>query len=277
MPSRPEPDHAMRLGGRTAVVVGAGTIGPGWSNGKACAAQYARDGAVVACVDFVAARAEETVARIRDEGGDAFPLCADATDAAAMAAVVEQVVSRTGRLDIMHNNVGVGFSIGAPDAIAPDAWDREIAQNLTSAYLGIRYAVPAMRAAGGGVVINTSSLLAVRFLKQPNVGYSVGKAGVEALTRACAAAYGRDGIRVNCLRIGFAETPLIEKGLEARQLSPEAREIELAKSRAKVPLRQEHTSPFDVAQTAAFLASDDARHITGVILNVDGGLEAAPL
>lgn len=259
------------------MVVGAGAIGPGWSNGKACASQYARDGAIVACVDFIAARAEEAATQIRDDGGQAFALCADATDADAMAATVEQVVARTGRLDIMHNNVGVGFSIGAPDEIAPEAWNREIAQNLTSAYLGIRCAVPVMRASGGGVVINISSLLSVRFLKRPNVGYSVGKAGVEALTRACAAAYGRDNIRVNCLRIGFAETPLIDRGLEARRLDAEAREVELAKSRAKVPLRGEHTSPFDVARAAAFLASDEARHITGVILNVDGGLETAPL
>jgi NAD(P)-dependent dehydrogenase (short-subunit alcohol dehydrogenase family) len=134
-----------------------------------------------------------------------------------------------------------------------------------------------MRRAGGGVIINISSLLAVRFLKMPSVGYSAAKAGVEAMTRACAAAYGRDNIRVNCIRIGFAETPLVELGLAARGLTGERREQEMAKSRAKVPLRGEHTNPFDVGATAVFLASDEARHITGVVLSVDGGLECSPV
>lgn len=267
----------MRLAGKTVVVMGAGSIAPGWSNGKACAAGYAREGATVACVDFVGERAEQAAEEIAGEGGAAFAIQGDATREDDMSRIVEAVLARTGRLDVMHNNVGVGFSIGAPDRIAPEAWDREIAQNLTSAYLGVRVAAPVMRQAGGGVIINISSLLAVRFLKQPNVGYSVGKAAVEALTRSCAAAYARDNIRVNCLRVGFSETPLLDWGMEARKLSPQQQTEEMARSRAKVPLRQEHASPFDIADAAVFLASEEARHITGAILNIDGGLEVAPL
>ncbi len=267
----------MRLSGKTVVVMGAGSITPGWSNGKACAAQYAREGATVACIDFVQARAEQAAEEIVKGGGDAFALQGDATSEADVRRIIETTMARTGRLDVMHNNVGVGFSIGTPDEITPEAWDREIAQNLTSAYLGVRVAAPRMREAGGGVITNISSLLAARFLRRPNVGYSVGKAAVEALTRSCAAAYGRDNIRVNCLRVGFSETPLIDLGMQARKLSAEQRAAEMARSRAKVPLRGEHGSPFDVANAAVFLASEDARHITGAILSIDGGLDVAPL
>lgn len=266
-----------RLNAKVAVVVGAGSIAPGWSNGKACAVSYAREGAAVVCADYVLERAEAAARIICEEGGRAIALRADATREADVQSLVERALSEFGRIDIMHNNVGVGGSFGAPDQIVPDAWDREIAQNLTTAYLGIRCVVPAMREQGGGVIINISSLLAVRFLRRPNVGYAAAKAGVEAMTRACAAAYGRDNIRVNCIRIGFSETPLVMSGVEARGLSEEMKQAELDKSRAKVPLRGEHGDPFDIASAAVFLASDEAKHITGAILNVDGGLEAAPI
>jgi NAD(P)-dependent dehydrogenase (short-subunit alcohol dehydrogenase family) len=264
-----------RLTDRIVIVVGAGSMGDGWGNGKASAVSYARDGATVVCADYHLARAEETVGLITAEGGTAIAVQADATDEASVQAVVDAAVERFGRLDVMHNNVGVGGTSGLPDQIAPAAWAREIDQNLTSAYLGIRCAVPALRANGGGSILNISSLLAVRFLRRPTSGYTAGKAAVEALTRSCAAGYGRDNIRVNCIRIGFSETPLVLSGL--RRLPDEVREREMAKSRAKVPLRGEHTDPFDIAAAAVFLASDEAKHITGTILDVDGGLSAAPI
>jgi NAD(P)-dependent dehydrogenase (short-subunit alcohol dehydrogenase family) len=264
-----------RLAGRIVIVVGAGSIGEGWGNGKASAVAYARAGASVVCADYHLARAAETVGLIEAEGGTAVAVQADATDEGSLQAVVDGAVERFGRLDVMHNNVGVGGTSGLPDQIPPEAWAREIDQNLTSAYLGIRCAVPALRAAGGGSILNISSLLAVRFLRRPTSGYTAGKAAVEALTRACAAGYGRDDIRVNCIRIGFSETPLVMSGV--RHLPDEAREREMGRSRAKVPLRGEHGDPFDVANAAVFLASDDARYISGTILDVDGALNAAPI
>jgi NAD(P)-dependent dehydrogenase (short-subunit alcohol dehydrogenase family) len=257
--------------------MGAGSIAEGWSNGKAAAFTYAREGAQVLCVDAVAERAEETAHCIEKAGGRAIAVTADATREEDVARAIATAKEVFGGLDVLHNNVGYGGSTGTPDEIPLDEWEREITLNLTSAYLGVRHAAPLMRERGSGSIINISSLLSVRFLKSPNVGYAAAKAGVEAMTRACAAAYGRDNIRVNCIRIGFSETPLVRHSLDQWGISEERKITEMSKSRAKVPLRGEHTDPFDVAKAAVFLASDDAKHITGVILNVDGGLECAPI
>lgn len=261
---------------RTVVLVGAGAIASGWGNGRACAVTYAERGAAVICVDYVLARAEETAHLISEGGGKAIALRADATVEDDLRAVVAAALSETGGLDVMHNNVGVGGSVGTPDQITLEEFNREIAQNLTTAFLGTRVAAPAMKERGG-VILNTSSLLAVRFLSRPTVAYGSVKAGVEALTRSCAAAYGRDNIRVNCLRIGFSETPLALHYFDANGLVGEERERGLDTTRRKVPLRQKHGSAFDVARAAAFLASDEARHLSGVILNIDGASECAPI
>lgn len=266
-----------KLADRTVLLVGAGSIAPGWSNGRACAVAYARAGAAVVCADFNLESAQETASLIEAEGGTALAVHADATSEADVQAAVEAAVSRFGRLDVLHNNVGVGGSSGGLEETPPEAWHRELTQNLTTAYLGMRCAVPVMREQGGGAITNTSSLLAVRFLRSPNIAYSSAKAAVEALSRASAVAYGGDNIRVNCIRIGFSETPLIAVGLERSGLSQEKQDVAMAKSRGKVPLRGEHTDPADIANVAVFLASDEARHVTGVILNVDGGLECAPV
>jgi len=265
------------LEGRVIVVIGAGAVGDGWSNGKACAVGYARAGGAVVCADFVRERAEETASLITQEGGRALAVQVDATSEAGMMEVMGTARDAFGSLDVVHNNVGVNGAWGTPDEITPAAWDQEVALNLTTTYLGIRCAAPIMIPQGGGAIVNVSSLAAVRFLRRPNVAYTASKAAVEALTRSCATAYGPINIRVNCIRIGFSETPLMRGLIEGRGLSAEQMEEQMARSRRKVPLRAEHTGPFDVAAAAVFLASDQARHVTGVILNVDGGLECAPV
>lgn len=267
----------MRLQGLSTVVMGAGSVAEGWSNGKACAVSYAREGAAVTCVDIRFERAQATAEAIIAEGGRAIAVQADATREVDVAAAIAAARAAFGGPDILHNNVGYGGVEGTPEQIAPADWQREIDINLASAYLGIRCAAPLMRAAGGGAIINISSLLAVRPLRAPNVVYAAAKAGVEALTRSCATAYGRDNIRVNCIRIGFSETALVWRSLKARGIAEDQQEAAMQRSRGKVPLRGEHTDPFDVAAAAVFLASHEAKHITGVILNVDGGLEGAPV
>lgn len=265
------------LDGTAVVVFGAGSIGDGWGNGRACAYAYAQEGAAVMCVDAHTDRAQATADAITDFGGIASVTTADATDERDVQAAIDLTRERFGRVDVVHCNVGIGGSTGAPDVIPPADWDREFAVNVTTAYLGIRCAVPVMRAQGGGVITTTSSILATRYMRNPSVAYTASKAAVEALTRSCALAYGADNIRVNCIRIGFSETPLLQLGLEARGMDEDRRREAMDRSRRKVPLRHEHTDPFDVANAAVFLASAKARNITGVVLNVDGGLEHAPL
>jgi len=265
------------LEGKVVMVVGAGSQGAGWSNGSACAAVYARHAAAVVCVDNVAQRAEEIAQIISGEGGKALAFRADATKEEDVQSVVARATAEAGRLDVLHNNVGGASPAQTPDRGTVEDWNRDLALNLTSAYLAIRASVPVFRRQGGGVITNISSLVAVRFLARPMIGYSVSKAAVEALTRNCAYAYGRDNIRVNCIRIGFSETPLVLNGFGAHSLSEAEREAALDKTRAKVPLRREHGDPFDVANAALFLASDAAKHISGAILNVDGALECAPI
>ncbi len=266
-----------RLADKAVLLVGAGSVGPGWSNGKASAVSYAREGAAVVCVDHILGRAEETAQIITDEGGRAIALRADATSEHDVQMAVDRTIAEYGKLDVLHNNVGVGGTTGAPDSISPEDWHREIDLTLNSAYLGTRCAVPAIRQSGGGSILNISSTMAIRFFRRPSVAYAAAKAAVEAMTNACSVAYGRDNIRVNCIRIGLSETPIVEMALKSRNLGEDREAAEMAKSRAKVPLRGEHGDPFDIAAAAVFLASDEAKYISGVVLNVDGSLANAPM
>jgi NAD(P)-dependent dehydrogenase (short-subunit alcohol dehydrogenase family) len=265
-----------RLDGKVAVVMGAGSSAPGFSIGKATAALYAREGAAVVCVDFEAARAEETAQLILGEGGRAVATRADATSQADIEAAVALAVQEFGGLDIMHNNVGVGSDGGPIELCTLESWNRELAVSLTTAFLGVKVAIPHLRARGGGAIINTSSIAAVRQLKRgSSAAYTAAKAGVEAMTRIVANDYGPENIRVNCVRVGFADTPLVRRLYEGAGLHGEALEAKMKDSAAFVPLRNERTSVWDVAHASLFLASDEARHLTGVILNVDGGVDVA--
>lgn len=248
-----------RLDGKSIVVVGAGSrVAGGWSHGKASAVVYAREGAFVMCVDYHLGRAEETARLIASEGGKAIALRADATNEADMQAVVVKSLEYTGRVDVMHNGVGVGRS----------------RQDIISAYTGTRVAAPAMCKQGGGIITNISSLFAVRFGKRATMAYTVGKAGVEALTRSCAASYARDNIRVNCVRVDVSETPLSFLYLGSNSLAKEEqRKAQPGKTRRRERLCGEHGSPFDVGRACAFLASDLAHHISGVVLSVGNGSE----
>lgn len=263
------------LAGKTVVVVGAGSVEPGWGNGNAAAVSYARSGANLVSVDFNLERAETTAELVRAEGGSAIALAADATSEDDLRGVLDASVKEYGAVDVLHNNVGAGVAWGPPDECAPEDWHKQIRVSLTTAYLATRVMAPHMIDRGSGAIVNISSTLSVRPLRKPVVAYSAAKAGLEAMTRACALAYGPKNVRVNCIRIGFAETALMKSRLA--HLSEEDYEKAMFKSRRKVPLRAQHTDPFSIGSAAVFLASDAAKHITGMVLNVDGGLEVAPI
>jgi NAD(P)-dependent dehydrogenase (short-subunit alcohol dehydrogenase family) len=255
-----------RLRGKAAIVFGAGSSGPGWGNGKAAAVAYAREGARVACADNARDAAEETAAIIRDEGLEAFAVTADVTDLASVRDAVAASVQAIGGLDILHNNVGVTH-MGGPLELDEESFRAALDINVGSVYRTARAVLPNMLERGGGAIVNISSLAAIRYVGYPYFAYYAAKAAVNQATVALAMQYAGQGIRANCIMPGLIDTPMIY-----RQISGQYRSVEemVAARNAMVPLGRMGTA-FDVAAAAVFLASDEARFITGVCLPVDGG------
>jgi len=259
-----------RLKGKTAIVFGAGSSGPGWGNGKAAAVAYAREGAQVACIDLVQAAADETASIIEGEGGVAIAVAADVTDAASVAGAVSQVVSRFGRIDILHNNVGVTH-MGGPVELTEEQFKAALDLNIGPIYRTSKAVIPHMLEQGGGVIINISSLAAIRWVGYPYFAYYATKAAVNQATVALAMQYARQGIRANCIMPGLIDTPLIYKQISGQYASVDEM---VAARNAAVPVGR-MGSAWDVAHAAVFLASDEAQFITGVCLPVDGGQSCA--
>jgi NAD(P)-dependent dehydrogenase (short-subunit alcohol dehydrogenase family) len=189
---------AGRLDGKVAIVTGAGSRGPGVGNGEATAILFAREGARVLCVDQEGERAERTCAAIAAEGGETAPFVADVTSRAHCADMVGAALTRYGRLDVLHNNVGIVSSQGVRD-VTEDEWDRVMAVNLKSMLLAAQAALPALEAAGGGAITNVASIGALRSLGPAATAYTTSKAGVVGLTIALAGQLGEKRIRVNCI------------------------------------------------------------------------------
>ena len=260
-----------RLAGKTAVVVGAGqTPGETIGNGRATAILFAREGASVMCVDRVMARAEETVAMINEEGGQASAYEADITRESECEALVAEAKARLGRIDILHNNVGVGLRDRSVTQLQEPDFDRIMTVNLKGMWLTIKHVLPVMREQGGGAIVNISSMAAVA--SSNLVAYGMSKAGVNKLTHIVAAANTRYMIRCNCIMPGLMDTPMAVSGRSERQGRPTS-EIR-AERDAQVPLGRKMGTGWDVAYAALFLASDEAKFITGAILPVDGGMAA---
>jgi NAD(P)-dependent dehydrogenase (short-subunit alcohol dehydrogenase family) len=258
-----------RLGGKRAVVVGGGqTPGETIGNGRATAILFGREGAHVLVVDRVGERAADTCEAIRAEGGKADPFTADITEEEQCQALVAAATETLGGIDVLHNNVGIGSGDGTPTSITPEGFDRLVAVNLKGMVLTCKHALPVMRAQGSGSIINISSLAAI--VPFGLVGYKTTKAAVNAYTEQLAAGNARHGIRVNCIMPGLMETPMaIEGNLAARPNI--TREQLIAERDRNVPLGRKMGSGWDIAHAALFLASDEARFVTGVILPVDGG------
>src|SRR2546422_3585684 len=247
-----------RLSGKIAIVTGAGSRGAGLGNGKATAILFAREGARVLCVDQVKDRAEETVGLIRAEGGDAIAHAADVTRAAECALVVKAGVERWGGVDILHNNVGIESRKDLLET-SEEEWDRVIAVDLKSMFLATQAAVPAMVGRGGGAGICVSSIAALRgYGRTP---YATPKAGGIRFRRPVAVQLGPKGIRVNAIAPGPVWTPMVQ------DLGGDARE----RRRRASPLGTDGTG-WDVGWGAVYLASDEARWVTGQTLVIDAGL-----
>jgi NAD(P)-dependent dehydrogenase (short-subunit alcohol dehydrogenase family) len=251
------------LEGKAAIVTGGGAAGDGIGNGRAAAILLARAGARVVVVDLDAAPAERTVAMIEELGGDAVAFRADVTRSADCRAMVEAALDRFKRLDLLDNNVGIG-SRGSVVEESEETWRRVMQVNVESMFLAAKHAIPAMIRAGGGAIVNVSSISALR--PRGLTAYSASKGAVIALTRAMAVDHGADGIRVNCVAPGPVYTPMVYQ----RGMSDEAR----ARRRRASVLGLEGTG-WDVGQAVRFLLSAHARYITGQTLVVDGGATLA--
>lgn len=258
-----------RLAEKIAIVLGAGSSGPGWGNGKACAVAYAREGAKVLAVDLNASAAEETARIIRGEGGDCAALVADVTKPDELAGVVGQAIQRHGRIDILHNNVGLG-TMGGVEALALEDWERVIQTNLTSAFLACRCALPVMVQQGSGAILNVSSIGGIGVARYPMLVYSVSKAALNHFTRCVALEYAAKGIRCNAILPGLIDTPMVHGSKEMVAVFGSL-EAMLAARHAQSPTGRMGDA-WDVAAAAVFLASDEAKYVNGVLLPVDGGL-----
>ena len=260
---------AGRLENKTVVVVGAGqTPGETIGNGRAMALLFAREGAQVLCVDRLVERAEETAALIAEEGGVAAAIGADIVKAADNARLVEEAKSRFGRLDILVNNVGIGGGDGPAHRLEETAFDRILSVNLKGMWLTIKAALPVMRDQGGGSIVNISSLAARGGGIQ--LAYEVSKAGVNRLTTSVAQSNARYGVRCNAIMMGYMDTPMAVSGIASASGRSTA-EVR-AERDVRVPLGGKMGTGWDTAYAALFLASDEAKFISGAILPVDGAM-----
>ena len=264
-----------RLRGKTALVIGGGSIGEGWGNGKAAAFVYAKEGAKVAVVDLRREAALETVGLIEQAGGEALALAGDMTSEADVSQVVQETMKRFGRIDILHNNVGGSGTGKHLGNVTLEDWNLTLARNLTSAMLTCRAVVPHMEAQGGGSIINISSISSLRYLNVPTTVYSTAKGALNEFTRNISAHYAPKHIRANCILPGYIDTPFINRKVGGRpnyELKGFKTAEDYAAARnALIPMRRMGTG-FDVAYAALFFASDESAYVTGQMLVVDGGV-----
>lgn len=258
---------ADRLNNKVALVFGAGSVGEGWGNGKAAAVAYAREGADVACVDIALPAAEATRAVIEGEGGRALACAADVTRLEQVQAAVERTVDAWGRIDILHNNVGINAP-GGPVEASEESWDKVMAVNAKGVFLACKAVLPIMERQGSGAIVNISSLAAIRWTGYPYASYYASKAAVNNFTKALAVQYAAKGIRANAIMPGVMDTPHIYQQISGYYGSVE----EMVAARNEIPPMKRMGDAWDVAMASVFLASDEAKYITGVELCVDGGL-----
>lgn len=262
---------AGRLAGRVAIITGAGSVGPGWGNGRAAAVRFAEEGATVIATDIDLGATAETRALLDATGATyAIERC-DVTDSASIAALVGRVLARFGRIDALVNNVG-GSAKGGAVEMSEEVWLKQLTYNLTSVFLMCKHVLPAMKAQRGGAIVNTASTSGIRWTGAAQVAYAAAKAGVIQFSRVTAVEYAPWNVRVNTVVPGQMHTPMVEARLAHQREGGDVAAL-LAKRQGRIPL------PFmgdgrDTANAAVFLASDEARFVTGTEIRVDGGMSA---
>jgi NAD(P)-dependent dehydrogenase (short-subunit alcohol dehydrogenase family) len=258
-----------RLQDKVLLVTGAGSVGPGWGNGRAIAHRFAEEGAKVFAVDRDAGRMQETIRLVQEAGGEIATATCDVTRSEAIAGVVSACLERFGRIDILVNNVG-GSAAGGPVEMTEEVWNAQIDHNLKSVFLMCKHVLPLMKAQGSGAIVNISSTSGMRWTGSAQVAYASTKAGVIQFGRVVAVQYAKDGIRVNTVVPGQLYTPMVDVRLAKQRTGGDVSTL-LKQRQSRIPL------PFmgdgrDTANAALFLASDEARFITGTELVVDGGM-----
>lgn len=262
-----------RLQDKVVIIAGGGAIGPGMSNGRAAALTYAREGAKVLVADLNKESAVETQELVRAEGGTCEVFAGDLSVANDVEAMVNQCLQDFGgRIDILHNNIGI-VRTGGPVEMSESDWDLVVKVNLKTLYLAAKHVLPVMEKQQSGVVTTIGSMAAFRFTGLPMIAYAMTKAAIPAYTRSIAMQYASAGIRANSVHPGVIDTPLQTASTDSAygevfgKVDPAALR---AKREATIPLGRFGT-PFDVANAALFLATDEAQYITGTELVVDGG------
>ena len=260
-----------RLKDKVAIVTGAGCVGPGWGNGRATAFRFAEEGAKVFACDRSADLLQETLDRVTAIGGVIEPHLCDVTQPGAMQALVEACLARFGRIDILVNNVG-GSSAGGPVELSEEAWDAQVDTNLKSVFMACKHVIPVMERQGGGAIVNLASTSGLRWTGSAQVAYAATKAAVIQLSRVVAVQYAPKGIRVNTIVPGQLHTPMVEVRLARQRTGGDVEKL-LADRVSRIPLGFMGDGR-DTANAAVYLASDEARFVTGTELVVDGGMIA---
>lgn len=259
----------MRFANKVAIVTGAGCVGPGWGNGRAMTVRLAQEGAQVWAVDRDPSHLAHTLELAGDHASAIHAFDCDVTDSASVARMVQACTEQFGGLDILINNVG-GSAPGGPIEMSEDVWDAQMAYNLKSVFLTCKHALPWLKARGGGAIVNMASTSGIRWTGSAQVAYAAAKAGVIQMSRVMAVQHAADRIRVNTVVPGQLHTPMVEARLAGQRAGGDVQAL-LDQRLARIPLGFMGDGR-DSASAALFLASDEARFITGTEIVVDGGM-----
>ncbi|MBI2746592.1 MAG: SDR family oxidoreductase [Burkholderiales bacterium] len=267
--STPSTSPQGRLAGKVVFVTGAGSVGPGWGNGRAIAVRFAEEGASIFGLDRDLERMAETERLVSAAGGRFIGASCDVTRGEAIAEAVARCMSAFGRIDVLVNNVG-GSAKGGPVEMSEEVWDAQIDHNLKSVFLTCKHVIPHMLAQGSGTIVNISSTSGLRWTGAAQIAYAATKAGVIQFSRVLAVQYAKQGIRVNTVVPGQLHTPMVEVRLAGQRAGGDVEAL-LQQRQSRIPL------PFmgdgrDTANAALFLACDESRFVTGTEIVVDGGM-----